>query len=298
MTAANQPTGKTDVRRACEPRTIPAESITQAVAKMCRAAASDLPARVEAALRRAARAENSEVSRRSLHCLLENAAIARRERIPICQDTGLAFIWAELGQDASISGGTLRDAIDAGVRQGYTEGSLRASVLADPLRGGNTGDNSPAFVHVEPVKGRRITLTLLPKGAGSENMSRLKMFPPSAGIKEITGFILETAKSSWANACPPMVIGVGIGSNFDGAPLLAKKALLRDIGQRHRDPFYAKLERSLLKGVNSLGIGPAGLGGRTTALEVFVETAPRHIASLPVAVNLQCHAARKVRVVI
>jgi fumarate hydratase subunit alpha len=285
-------------RRTHGSQIIPAQAITAAIARMCRAAACNLPAGVEAALRRAVRAERTQAAKQRLRCLLENAAIARRQRIPICQDTGLAFVWAELGQDARISGGTLRDAIDAGVRQGYREGLLRASVLADPLRGGNTGDNTPAFVHVEPVKGRRITLTMLPKGAGAENMSRLKMFPPSAGIREITEFVQETAKLSWANACPPMVIGVGLGSNFDGAPLLAKKALLRDIGQRHQDPFYAKLERSLLKAVNALGIGPAGLGGKTTALEVFIETAPRHIASLPVAVNLQCHAARKVRVVI
>ena len=281
-----------------EARSIKAQTIVTAVAKMCRAAACDLPAGVGDAMRRAARAETSDAARHNLRCLLENAAIARRGRIPICQDTGLAFIWAELGQDVLISGGTLQNAIDQGVRQGYREGLLRASVLADPLRGGNTGDNTPALVHVELVTGRRLTLTLLPKGAGAENMSRLKMFPPSAGIKEITEFVLETTKSSWANACPPMVIGVGIGSNFDGAPLLAKKALLRDSGQRHKDPFYASLERSLLKAVNALGIGPAGLGGKTTALEVFVEAAPRHIASLPVAVNLQCHAARKVRIVI
>jgi fumarate hydratase subunit alpha len=279
-------------------RTITAQSITAAVSGMCGQAACQLAPGVGRALSAALRRESGPRARQVLRCLLENAAVARRDKLPVCQDTGVAYVWAELGQDVRITGGSLRDAVDAGVRRGYRQAGLRASVLSDPLNGRNTGDNTPAFLHVELVPGGKLALTLLPKGAGAENMSALRMFPPSAGIREITGFILETATKSWANACPPLITGVGIGSTFDGAPLLAKKALLRDPGQRHRDPFYARLEKRLLAALNRTGIGPAGLGGRTTALEVFIETAPRHIASLAVAVNLQCHAARKVRVVL
>ncbi|MRR09332.1 fumarate hydratase [bacterium] len=273
-------------------RTISTATISDAVAGLCREAACRLPPGVVRALAAARRRERDPRARRTLGLLSENAAIARRDGIPVCQDTGVAFIWARLGQDLRITGGGLRAAIDRGVRRGYRRGRLRASVLADPLRGKNTGDNTPAFVHVELVPGDKLALTLLPKGAGAENMSALKMFPPSVGVKEITAFVTETVVRSWANACPPLVVGVGIGSTFDGAPLLAKQALLRDLGRRHRDPFYARLERQLLAALNATGIGPAGLGGSTTALAVHVETAPRHIASLAVAVNLQCHAAR------
>ncbi|MCU0606927.1 MAG: fumarate hydratase [Candidatus Edwardsbacteria bacterium] len=277
-------------------RTISAATISDAVAGLCGEAACRLPAGAVRALAAARRRETGPRARRTLGLLLENAAIARRDGVPVCQDTGVAFVWARLGQGVRITGGALGAAIDRGVRRGYRGGRLRASVLSDPLRGGNTGDNTPAFVHVELVTGDRLTLTLLPKGAGAENMSALRMFPPSAGAREIAAFVTETVVRSWANACPPLVVGVGIGSTFDGAPLLAKQALLRDLGRRHRDPFYARLERLLLAAVNATGIGPAGLGGRTTALAVHVEAAPRHIASLAVAVNLQCHAARQATV--
>ncbi len=276
-------------------RTIHARTITDAVRAMCGPAAWRLPPGIRLALAGALRREPDPRARRVLRCLLDNAASAARNRLPVCQDTGVAFVMAELGQGVRIAGGSLRDAVDRGVRRGYREAGLRASVQADPLRGGNTGDNTPAFLHLELVPGDRLALTLLPKGAGAENMSALRMFPPSAGVREITGFVVETARLSWANACPPLVAGIGIGSTFDGAPLLAKKALLREYGRRHRDQFYARLERKLLAALNATGIGPAGLGGRTTALEAFVEAAPRHIASLPVAVNLQCHAARRAR---
>jgi len=214
----------------------------------------------------------------------------------MCQDTGTAVVFVELGQDVHIEGGLLPDAVDEGVRQGYTEGYLRKSMVADPLRRKNTGDNTPAVVHVDLVAGDRLRLALLPKGGGAENMSRAAMLTPADGERGLRAFVLETVERAGPNACPPVIVGVGIGGTFDTVGQLAKRALLRRVGERHPDPYYAALEEELLAAVNALGIGPMGYGGTVTALDVRIETAPCHIVSLPVAVNMQCHAARVGRV--
>ncbi len=254
----------------------------------------ELPDDVYQAIKAALDKEQSPIGREILSQLIENADIARTERIPICQDTGTAVVWVELGQDVHVEGGFLIDAINEGVRQGYVEGYLRKSIVADPLRRKNTGDNTPAHVHVELVPGEVFRVTVLPKGGGSENMGRLAMLTPADGVDGVKKFVLDAVEKASANPCPPGIIGVGIGSTFDGVALLAKKALLRPIGERHPDPFYADLELELLELVNSLGIGPQGLGGRITTLDVHIEVAATHITSLPVAVNINCHAARRV----
>jgi len=274
-------------------RHIHTDQITAAVKDMCLKAAFELPSDVRCALEESTHREESESGRKVLLDILENIEIARKQRIPICQDTGLALFWVELGQDAVIQGIPLQQAIDSGVRQGYGEGFLRKSVTQDPLKGNNTGDNTPAFIHVEIAKGDSLRITHLPKGCGSENMSRAAMLYPSDGRTGIEDFVIETVKRAGANACPPLIVGVGIGGNFETVSLLAKKALLRDIGNRNDDEFYAGMEKAFLDKINRLNIGPAGMGGTITALEVFIENHPCHIASLPVAVNLQCHAARK-----
>jgi fumarate hydratase subunit alpha len=272
------------------------DQITAAVKEMCLMAAFVLPPDVRCALEECMHHEKGEGPRKVLGDILENAEIARRQKLPICQDTGLAFFWVELGQEACIKGISLQQAIDQGVRLGYSEGNLRKSVMPDPLQGGNTGDNTPSFVHVEMVPGDSFRITHLPKGCGSENMSRSAMLFPAVGVKGVEEFVIETVKNAGANACPPLIVGVGIGGNFEMVSQLAKKALLRDIGSRNTDEFHSRLEKELLDKINKLNIGPAGMGGRTTALEVFIEKHPCHIASLPVAVNLQCHAARKTSV--
>ncbi len=275
-------------------RTVRFEDIVINLRNACIKANFELPDDVYQAIKAALDKEQSPIGREILSQLIENADIARTERIPICQDTGTAVVWVELGQDVHVEGGFLIDAINEGVRQGYVEGYLRKSIVADPLRRKNTGDNTPAHVHVELVPGEVFRVTVLPKGGGSENMGRLAMLTPADGVDGVKKFVLDAVEKASANPCPPGIIGVGIGSTFDGVALLAKKALLRPIGERHPDPFYADLELELLELVNSLGIGPQGLGGRITTLDVHIEVAATHITSLPVAVNINCHAARRV----
>ncbi len=275
-------------------RTVRFEDIVINLRNACIKANFELPDDVYQAIKAALDKEQSPIGREILSQLIENADIARTERIPICQDTGTAVVWVELGQDVHVEGGFLIDAINEGVRQGYVEGYLRKSIVADPLRRKNTGDNTPAHVHVELVPGEVFRVTVLPKGGGSENMGRLAMLTPADGVDGVKKFVLDAVEKASANPCPPGIIGVGIGSTFDGVALLAKKALLRPIGGRHPDPFYADLELELLELVNSLGIGPQGLGGRITTLDVHIEVAATHITSLPVAVNINCHAARRV----
>lgn len=236
--------------------------------------------------------EESPTGKDILNQLIENAEIARKEMIPACQDTGFAVVFLEVGSGVKITGGELFDAINAGVSKGYKEGFLRKSIVSDPLRRKNTGDNTPAVIHTEIVPGDNLKITVAPKGGGSENMSEVKMLTPAAGAEGIKNFVVDRVLRSKANPCPPVLVGVGIGGTFEKVAYLAKKALLRDIGSVHADPFYAEMEKDLLERINKTGIGPQGFGGRVTALAVFIETYPCHIASLPAAVNINCHAAR------
>jgi fumarate hydratase subunit alpha len=235
--------------------------------------------------------EESETGKDILKQLLKNAEIAKSEKVPLCQDCGFAVVFLELGTEVHVSGSII-EAINDGVRKGYTDGFLRKSILSDPVKGKNTGDNTPAIVHTKLVPGDKIKITVAPKGGGSENMSEVKMMKPADGIEGVKSFVVDRVVRSSSNPCPPIVVGVGIGGTFEYVAFLAKKALLRDIGERNPDPFYADIERELLEKINNLGIGPQGLGGRITALDVFIETHPRHIASFPVAVNINCHVAR------
>lgn len=275
-------------------REIDASLITQRVKDACVKACTELPEDVLDALRRARESEESPTGLAVLDELVENAEIARSEQVPICQDTGLALVLVELGQDAHITGGDLNKAINEGIRRGYDEGYLRKSIVRHPLDRENTGDNTPAVIHTEIVPGEGFQITVAPKGGGSENMSAAKSLPPSAGVTGIKEFVVETVKNAGPNPCPPLIVGVGIGGTLDKAALLSKKAILRPVGSSSDNDCDAMLERELLKAVNETGIGPAGLGGRVTALAVHVESFPCHIASLPVAVTLQCHAARHV----
>ncbi len=272
-------------------RVIPAERITEAIKDLAIRANYDLGEDVLTALKNGRDSEESPVGREILDQLLENAEIAAKERVPMCQDTGYAAVFVEIGHDAFIEG-DIQAAVDEGVRQGYEEGYLRKSIVGDPLRRKNTGDNTPAALTVEFVPGDKVTVTIAPKGGGSENMSMARQFAPAVGRQGVIDFVVNRVKESGSNPCPPVVVGVGIGGTFDLCARLAKKSLMRDIGIRHPDPFYAELELEILEQVNNLGIGPMGLGGKVTALDVHVEYYPCHIASLPVAVNMQCHAAR------
>ena len=246
-----------------------------------------------AALRRAKEEEESPLGREVLDQILENAQVAAEEQMPLCQDTGMTVIYLELGQEVHLVGGDLTEAVNEGVRRGYEEGYLRKSVVENPFSARmNTKDNTPAVIHTEIVPGDRLKITVLPKGGGSENMSYLKMLSPAAGRQGVIDFVVESVDKSGANPCPPTIVGVGIGGTADKAMDLVKRSLLREVGAPHPDPEVAKLERDILEAVNRLGIGPMGFGGRVTALAVHVETFPCHIASLPVAVNLQCHSAR------
>ncbi|WP_338825788.1 L(+)-tartrate dehydratase subunit alpha [Moorella thermoacetica] len=273
-------------------RTITCSEITAAVASLCKEANYYLGEDVREALDRALKEEISPPGQGVLRQLLENAAIAAAEEVPICQDTGAAVVFLDLGQDVRITGGYLYDAINAGVAKGYTEGYLRKSMVFPPVDGKNTGDNTPAIIHTRIVPGDKLTITLAPKGGGSENMSAVGMLTPAAGIPGIKKFVLDTVKKAGPNPCPPIIVGVGIGGNFEKCALLAKEALLRPLGQPHPRAEIAQLEQELLREINCLGIGPQGFGGRVTALAVHIEIFARHIASLPVAVNIQCHAAR------
>lgn len=244
------------------------------------------------ALKKAREEEKSPTGKEILGHLLENIRIAKEESVPICQDTGLAVIFVDVGQDVHLIGGDLREAINEGVRQGYREGYLRKSVLDDPLMRKNTGDNTPAVIHIDIVPGNKIKIKMAAKGGGSENSSAMKMMKPSDGEDGIKAFVLDTVRDAWANPCPPIIVGIGIGGNFEMAPTLAKKALFRHLGDHNPAPHLADLEREILKEVNGLWIGPEGFGGTVTALAVHIEAAPCHIASLPVAVNIDCHVSR------
>ena len=280
-------------------REIPAEEITEAVATLAVEACCDLPAEMKAALEKARDAEPSPVGRDILGQLIENAEIAKREEVPICQDTGLAVVFADIGQDVHITGGDFTEAVNKGIHKGYVEGCLRKSSVAEPLfERKNTTDNTPAVIHTRIVPGDKIRLRLAPKGAGSENKSVLKMLVPADGIEGVRKVILDAVKAAGPNSCPPMVVGVGLGGNMELACLCAKRAAARDIGTKNADARYAAFEDELLGLINKTGIGPQGLGGETTAVAVHVEWAPTHIASLPVAVNINCHAARHAEAVL
>jgi len=272
-------------------RTISTDQIIEAVKDLCIDAACILNDDIREKIKEAKQQEESPFAKSILDQLLENARIAKEDRVPLCQDTGMAVVFLRLGQDVHITGGSLYAAIDEGVRRGYSQGYLRKSVL-DPLTRENTGDNSPAVIHTEIVDGDRLEITLAPKGFGSENMSKLAMLKPSDGIEGIKTFVLDTVIEAGANPCPPIIVGIGIGGTMDKAAYIAKRSLLRRLGEKNPDPQLAQLELELLDLVNSTGIGPQGLGGKTTALAVHIEAFPTHIAGLPVAINIQCHCAR------
>ena len=273
-------------------REIQAQQITDVVERLCIEANEQLPGDIKNAIRRCRACEDWEIAQGVLDKIITNFEIAEEERVPICQDTGMACVFLEIGQDVHIVGGDLREAVDEGVRRGYDKGYLRKSVVADPVRRGNTGVNTPAMLSTEIVPGEQIKVTVGPKGFGSENMSAIRMFKPSAGIEGIKDFILETVETAGPNPCPPMVVGVGIGGTFDKCALLAKKALMRNTEERNPDPYYAALEEEMLEKINKLGIGPQGFGGKTTALALNIETLPTHIAGMPCAVNINCHVTR------
>ncbi len=279
-------------------REIDVSQLTQVVEQLCIEANEHLPEDVKEAICSLRALEDGAIARDVLDSLIENFQIAEREEVPVCQDTGMACVFLEIGQDVHLTGGSLSEAVDEGVRRGYEKGYLRKSVVRDPIRRGNTGDNTPAMLYTEIVPGEQIRITVSPKGFGSENMSAIRMLKPSAGLAGVKEFILQTVEEAGANPCPPIVVGVGIGGTFDRAALLAKKALLRPLDCRHPDPFYANLETELLEEINRLGIGPQGYGGRTTALGVNIETSPTHIAGMPCAVNISCHVTRHQTLVI
>ena len=272
-------------------REIRAEEITKTVRRLCIEANTVLGDDVIEAFKRGYDMEESSVGKDIFCQLLENAKIAKQTGLPLCQDTGLAVVFVEIGQDVHVVGGNLNEAIHKGVGQGYQEGYLRASSL-DPLTRKNFGDNTPAIIHVNITPGDKLKLALAPKGFGSENMSRVVLFPPAEGIEGIKRFVVQRVEEAGPNPCPPLIVGVGIGGTLEKAAMIAKKSLLRPVGERHSNPDIAKLEEELLEEINRLGIGPQGLGGTITALAVHVETYPTHIASLPVAVNIQCNCAR------
>ena len=273
-------------------REISVTQITDAVERLCIDANTHLPGDVKCAIARCRACEDGVIAQGVLDKIIENYEIADSENVPICQDTGMACVFLEIGQDVHLVGGDLAQAVDEGVRRGYDKGYLRKSVVADPVRRGNTGDNTPAMLYTEIVPGEQVKITVAPKGFGSENMSAIRMFKPSAGLQGIKDFILETVENAGPNPCPPMVVGVGIGGTFDKAALLAKKALMRPLDVRNPDPYYAQLETEMLEKVNALGIGPQGFGGRTTAIGLNIETMPTHIAGMPCAININCHVTR------
>lgn len=279
-------------------RQISTKTITDAVREMAITASYDLGEDVIKALEAAKKAEASPVGLGILEQITKNAEIAKTEKSPMCQDTGLAVFLIEMGQDVQIVDGDFTEAINEGVRRGYEDGYLRKSVLSDPLERVNTGDNTPAMITVDVVRGDKLKIRMAAKGGGSENMSEVKMLKPSDGVEGVKEFVVDRVLRSGGNPCPPVIIGVGIGGTFDKCALLAKKSLMRNVGDRHPNKYYADLELELLDKINKLGVGPQGLGGTTTALDVHIEVAPCHIASLPVAVNTQCHAARHKSVVL
>ena len=275
-------------------RTIQTDEITKNIKEMCIQANHYLSADMDAAMKHAADTEQSELGKKILHQLQDNLKIADEEMIPICQDTGMAVIFLEVGQDVHFEGAAIENAVNEGVRQGYTEGFLRKSVVGDPLIRENTKDNTPAVIHYSIVPGDQVKITMAPKGFGSENMSRVFMLKPADGIEGVKHAILTAVKDAGPNACPPMVVGVGIGGTFEKCALLAKQALTRPVDEHSDIPYVKDLEEEMLSKINQLGIGPGGLGGTTTALAVNINTYPTHIAGLPVAVNICCHVNRHV----
>lgn len=273
-------------------REVNVEQIVEVVKKLSIEANYFLGSDIKESLRKSREEETYELAGQVLDKIILNSEIAKDEQMPMCQDTGMACVFVEIGQDVHIVGGRLEDAINEGVRRGYSEGFLRKSVVEDPIRRVNTKDNTPAVIYYDIVDGDKIKITLAPKGFGSENMSRIGMLKPSDGLEGVKKFIIDTVKAAGPNPCPPMVVGVGIGGTFDKAAYLAKKALIRPINTSNKDEFYKNLEEELLEKINELGIGPQGFGGRTTALGLNIEVYPTHIAGLPVAVNINCHATR------
>ena len=279
-------------------RTVQVEIITKNIKEMCIEANHFLTQDMDTAMKNAVETEKAQLGKQILNQLQDNLKIAGEEMIPICQDTGMAVIFMEIGQDVHFEGGSLEDAINEGVRQGYVEGYLRKSVVKDPLIRENTKDNTPAVVHYQIVRGDKVTITVAPKGFGSENMSRVFMLKPADGIEGVKEAILTAVKDAGPNACPPMVVGVGIGGTFEKCALMAKKALTRPVDQHSDIPYVAEMEKEVLENINRTGIGPGGLGGTTTALAVNINTYPTHIAGLPVAINICCHVNRhSVRVI-
>lgn len=278
-------------------RIIKSSEITKVVRDMCIKANIYLGEEVVESLKENKEKENSELGKNILNILIKNCEIAKEKQMPICQDTGMAVFFVSIGQDVHVEGKNISDAINEGVKQGYEDGFLRKSVVT-PIDRKNTQDNTPAIIHYDIVEGDKITIEFAPKGFGSENMSKMKMLKPSDGIKGIQKFIIETVKEAGPNPCPPIVVGVGIGGTIEKCAQIAKKSLLRDIGQHNKDENIKNLEIQMLKEINNLGIGPQGLGGNTTALAVNIETFPTHIAGLPVVVNINCHAARHKKAII
>lgn len=277
---------------------IPAEKITEAVRRICIEANCKLPRDVEQTIRACHAAEPWAPAKEILGKIVDNIELAGAEAMPLCQDTGAACVFVELGQEVHIVGGGLEEAIHEGVRQGYDQGYLRKSMVGDPLRRVNTGDNTPALITYTVAPGDKLRITVAPKGFGSENMSRLRMLRPSDGVEGVIDLVLETVEAAGSNPCPPIVVGVGIGGSFDKVAALAKKALLRPLNSSNPDSYYRELEESLLQKINALGIGPQGFGGKTTALKVNIETFPTHIAGLPAAVNINCHVTRHGEVIL
>ncbi|MCL2392767.1 MAG: fumarate hydratase [Oscillospiraceae bacterium] len=274
-------------------RKISAQLIEDAVREMCVRANCVLPEDVRECITAGMEKEQWPAAKTALKHIIENFEIAQREQMPICQDTGVTCVFVEMGQDVLVEG-DLSEAINEGVRQGSKEGFLRASIVADPLRRKNTGDNAPAMIYYDIIPGDKLKITVAPKGFGSENMSKVIMLKPSDGVEGVKSFVLKTVEEAGPNPCPPIIVGVGIGGTFDKAALLAKKALMRPANDINPDPFYSELEDELLRSINELGIGPQGFGGKTTALAVKVGVMPTHIAGLPVAVNINCHVTRHV----
>jgi len=273
-------------------REVAVNQIADIVEKLCIEANLYLPTDVKGVLGNSFSDEDSQTGKEVLSNIIKNYEIAEQEKIPVCQDTGLACVFLEIGQDVHFTQGSLTDAVNEGVRRGYEKGFLRKSVVKDPVLRGNTGDNTPAMIYTEIVPGERVKITVAPKGFGSENMSQIKMLKPSDSVEGIKEFVLKVVEEAGPNPCPPMVVGVGVGGTFDKCALLAKKALLRPIDAQNSEKFYADLEKELLEKINSLGIGPQGFGGKTTALGVNIETMPTHIAGMPCAVNISCHVTR------
>lgn len=273
-------------------REIAVSKLTDTIASLLVDANKILPCDIENCIKNSLPAENNTTAKSVLHSLLDNIDAAKELNLPVCQDTGMAVIFLEVGQDVHFIGGSLKDAVNEGVRRAYVDGLLRLSVVADPLNRVNTGDNTPAVIHTEIVEGDKVKITAAPKGFGSENMSGMRMLTPADGRQGVINTVLEIIKKAGSNPCPPMVIGVGIGGDFEQCAYLSKKALCRSLSEPNPDSYYAELERELLEKVNALGIGPQGFGGKTTALGLNIETAPTHIAGLPVAVNIGCHVTR------